>query len=239
MTQDHAENADATLYAQWTAKTKTATVTLPTPTYDGYIFNGWGTSIDATEGITGSYTPGGNVTLYALWQAEKYTITFVNEDGTVLQSSELAYGVTPSYTGQTPTKAATAQYTYTFKGWDKDIVSVTSAATYTATYNAIPVSGAPSFTLPAAVKLIEDSAFEGLPMATVEIPYGCETIGKWAFKDCTNLTQIRIPDSVTCIDTTAFEGCTNVFVYGTDPSAAKTFCDSHSNCTFITEDTIE
>ena len=64
-----------------------------------------------------------------------FKITFVNYDGTVLQSSEVGNGAMPKYTGKTPTKPATAQYTYTFKGWNKTITAVTGAATYKATYN--------------------------------------------------------------------------------------------------------
>lgn len=65
---------------------------------------------------------------------EKYTITFTNEDGTVLQSTEVAYGETPTYNGETPTKESDAEFTYTFAGWDKGIASATEDAAYTATY---------------------------------------------------------------------------------------------------------
>lgn len=106
-------------------------------------------------------------------------------------------------------------------------------------FESAPEFGEPTFSLPSALTEIGESAFEGLPMTIVEIPSGCENIGKWAFKDCTSLTQIRIPSSVAFIDDTAFDGCTNVFIYGAANSAAKTFCDTHTNCTFVAEDTIE
>ena len=66
----------------------------------------------------------------------KYTITFVDEDWTTeLDSQELDYWATPVYAGETPTKEATAEYTYTFNGWTPDIATVTGDATYTATYS--------------------------------------------------------------------------------------------------------
>lgn len=34
---------------------------------DGYIFKGWSTSSTASSGSTGSYTPSGTQTLYAIW----------------------------------------------------------------------------------------------------------------------------------------------------------------------------
>ncbi|MBR1867853.1 MAG: hypothetical protein IJ800_04670, partial [Clostridia bacterium] len=64
-----------------------------------------------------------------------YTVTFKNEDGTVLQSGEVEYGTVPSYSGVAPTKAATAQYTYNYLGWDNAITAVTGNTTYTATYS--------------------------------------------------------------------------------------------------------
>ena len=105
-----------------------AAITAPAdPTREGYTFAGWDKTIPATM-------PAENITITAQWTANQYTIRFVNEDGSELQSSEMAYGETPAYTGETPTKAATAQYTYTFAGWDAEIVPVAGNVTYTATY---------------------------------------------------------------------------------------------------------
>ena len=84
-----------------------------------------------TNGILNSFTDNH---YYYNCDPHAYLILFKNEDGTLLSSCEVNYGEMPEYTGATPTKPATAQYTYTFAGWDKDIVAVTGEATYTATY---------------------------------------------------------------------------------------------------------
>ena len=67
----------------------------------------------------------------------KYVITFANEDGTVLQQTEVEEGSMPEYTGATPSKQATAQYSYTFAGWDKPLTSASAEVTYTATYSSV------------------------------------------------------------------------------------------------------
>ena len=65
-----------------------------------------------------------------------YTITFKNYDGTTLQTLEVEEGVTPAYSGETPVRAADAQYTYTFNGWTPEIVAASADAEYTAEYTA-------------------------------------------------------------------------------------------------------
>lgn len=70
----------------------------------------------------------------------KYTVTFKNADGTELQSSEVDYGATPAYTGETPEKASTLTESYDFTGWTPELTSVTGETTYTATYSTKPVN---------------------------------------------------------------------------------------------------
>lgn len=76
------------------------------------------------------------VSFVVTYTMPSYTIKFVNYDGTVLQSSNVEYGQTPSYSGPTPTRKSTAEYSYAFSCWDKTITAVTGTTTYTARYTA-------------------------------------------------------------------------------------------------------
>ena len=133
---------NTTIYAHWTATTRSYTATfngngggtpspstitktygselgtLPTCSRTGYTFLGWytassgGTKISSTTKITGT------VTYYAQWSINNYTLTYdVNGGNAVSPASKSvqygsAYGTLP-----TPTRASTAQYSYTFAGW--------------------------------------------------------------------------------------------------------------------------
>jgi len=142
-----------TLTANWTPATGTAyTVNHHFPNVAGDDYE---VETDNLTGVTGAQTAAaaktvtgftagtvtqkqiaadGSTVIDIYYTRNQYDITFVNENGDVLQSSEVAYGATPAYTGATPTKAETAEYTYTFKGWTPTIAEVTGDATYTATY---------------------------------------------------------------------------------------------------------
>lgn len=107
-------------------------ITLPTPTRTGYSFVEWkeaetsgdGGEIDLTPGILSlddedaeaaneaTYRVDGAVTLFALWQPNKYTVSFdANGGETVSETKTLGYG---SKYGNLPT---TTREGYTFLGW--------------------------------------------------------------------------------------------------------------------------
>ena len=110
--------------------------TLPTPPADmptkeadaqyTYTFKGWDKTV---ENVTGeaTYNAEFNSTL------RSYKITFKNGEQ-VLKEETVNYGTLPAAPTETPTKEADAQYTYTFKGWDKEIAEVTGEATYNAEF---------------------------------------------------------------------------------------------------------
>ena len=62
-----------------------------------------------------------------------FTITWKNEDGSIIDTTEVNEGAVPTHAD--PTKAADAQYTYTFAGWTPDVVAADSDAAYTATFS--------------------------------------------------------------------------------------------------------
>ncbi len=72
-----------------------------------------------------------------LIQDANFDIHFVNADGTTLLDTTVARGVTPTYTGATPSEAAPADYEYVFMGWDKEISAADKDITYTAVYDTV------------------------------------------------------------------------------------------------------
>ena len=107
------------------------------PTREHYTFGGWYDNENCTGTPVTSIPAGssGDRTLYAKWTIDSYTVTWKNSDGSTLKTEQVNYGETPVYSGATPVKPATAQYTYFFFGWSPKISAVTGDQTYTAQFS--------------------------------------------------------------------------------------------------------
>jgi len=111
------------------------TITAEEKSYTGFTLNEDHADTLASTEFT---VEGGSSALKLYYARNRYTITWMNGDEK-LGSEEYMYGVTPAYTGETPVKAADAQYTYTFTGWTPAITTVDGDKTYTADYSKTPI----------------------------------------------------------------------------------------------------
>lgn len=128
--ESYTPSANITLYAQWgkpctvtynanggscgtaSAKYTGTALTLPTATRDGYWFVGWYKEDGSKVGDAGAtYTPSGEITLYAHWQEKvEYTVTYNANGGTCGTASATYQGT--ALTLPTPTKTGSK-----FLGW--------------------------------------------------------------------------------------------------------------------------
>ena len=90
--------------------------TLSTPTRTGYAFKGWYTTASGNTQITASSTFSGtsNITLYAQWTANSYTLTYDANGGTISSGSKTKTIKYDEEFGTFPTVVRTG---YTFLGW--------------------------------------------------------------------------------------------------------------------------
>ena len=80
--------------------------------------------------------------LYVAATPSTYNITWMNGDLVLEIDENVPHGEIPTYDGLTPTKEATAEFTYTFSGWTPSVEAATGDITYTATFTETPVTAA-------------------------------------------------------------------------------------------------
>lgn len=99
--------------------------TLPTATRTGYTFKGWSTSKTGSVNVTTTTTVTANVTYYAIWQINSFSVTpspyYRNTDGTGNYTSGTSGGTVSgrgsvNY-GSSATVTASAAEGYKFDGW--------------------------------------------------------------------------------------------------------------------------
>ena len=87
-----------------------------------------------TDEEVGYYLTSKPTELFSWDQGDKASYQFVDYDGTVLKSWTVDEWTAPTPPAD-PTREATAQYTYTFAGWNPTVGPITKKTTYTATYS--------------------------------------------------------------------------------------------------------
>ena len=145
---------------KWKDQTLKLSTTKPTRT--GYSFLGWSTSSSATSATYAAganYTANAAATLYAVWKANTYTVSFNANGGTGAPGNQTkTYGVALTLSSTKPTRT-----NYNFKGWG------TSASATTVSY----APGA-SYTTNAAITLY----------AVWELAYVKPRITKYSVERC-------------------------------------------------------
>ncbi len=196
---------------------------LPTTTRDGYDFMGWYTSIGgaASNGLRYTdtvFAENGDITLYAYYLPKTYTIAYdgseetesitygnryklnvpVSNDGTIFvgwYSAINGGGVKlTDDTGKSLSMWNIANNTTIYAFWK-------SALTYTLIKNDTEYSVKKAADINLVTTLSIPSVYDGKPVSEIYTE---------AFKGCTSLITVTIPDSITSIGANAFLSCTNL-----------------------------
>ena len=121
---------------KWHGKTLTLSSTKPTRT--GYSFQGWALTKANADAGTWYYSAGGtcgkdeNLTLYATWKANTYTVKYDANGGTGAPGNQTkTYGVTLKLSTTKPTRT-----NYNFLGWATSKTATTAAYAAGANYTA-------------------------------------------------------------------------------------------------------
>ena len=98
-----------------------------------YTFAGWSTT-DGGEALESLPDATANATYYAVFteSVNQYKVEWIVDGDRT--TNEWAYGATPSYGANDPTKESTNATNFTFKAWNPEVVAVTGFASYTATW---------------------------------------------------------------------------------------------------------
>lgn len=225
-----------------------ATITIPAnPTRTGYAFKAW--YLDADKQIPASNilseTISADITLYADWEINQYTITFETNDGSDVSAITQDYG--------TDIIVSTAKVGHGFSCWylDEELTIIqTTVPAQNATLYAGWYTAGLSFNLiddgysvsqgttsvsdviiprmynnQLVIAISNDGFKEFTSLNNIVIPNSIESIGSRAFLICTNLKTIIIPESVNTIGEWAFSGCSSLTSI-TLPSSVRTVGDN-------------
>ena len=252
---------------------KSGTYYMITPQYDGHIcafviFNS-GKPFYVCKGSTGECLPVGALTLKA--DGNEPTNVSLNDDFTVDDkfTGTVEFDVTGGetyYLFGTGTKLSFGGYTYTYVldhedeiitfadeqvkaicvanwdlGGDGELSKMEAAKVTDLGWGFLrkPITSFDELQYFVGLTSIRDHAFsECTGLTSITIPNSVTTIGTGAFDGCTGLTSITIPNSVTTIGSGAFNGCTGLTSITIPNSVTTIEPIAFSGCTGLTSITI-
>ena len=226
--------ADRSVYAAYTATTRTYTVTwknadnttletdqnVPygttptyngaTPTYQGETSTGWNPAIGPVTGDT-TYT----AIYIPTYQVRFYSGTSSSSQGTLLQTTRVQEGSTAVYSGSTPTNPDGQTY-WEFTGWDKALTNIRAATDFYAQYRD---------TRSPVIQYVEGTIEEYTSNSATTVGYyglamrfklktvttSATSIGSYAFREDSSLMTVELTSSTAAnISANAFYGCTKL-----------------------------
>jgi len=223
--------ADRSVYAAYTATTRTYTVTwknadnttletdqnVPygttptyngtTPTYQGETSTGWNPAVGPITGDT-TYT----AIYIPTYQVRFYSGTSSSSSGTLLQTTRVQEGSAAVYSGTTPTNPSGESY-WEFTGWDKALTNIRAATDFYAQYRDTRspviqyVEGTMTDYVSDTATTVAGSIFR-FHTALTTATTSATSIGSYAFDNTTALTTVDLTStSATTIGEGAFNGC--------------------------------
>ena len=203
-----------------------------------------GPESNAKEYVDGQpLTTTGDIALYAYWTSRKYNVTLNVDGGAELEETIVKVTYNGKYTLPVPSEVGSEREGMKFNGWYsnpngagiqyadnegnslgvyRDSKDVTLYAYWVDIFaytleRDLEVSGAQAYTVSKAPGFALVKKEEVVTIPAYYKGVRVQTVNAGAFKNCTNLTHIRIPNTVSVIETglngeisSAFEGCTNL-----------------------------
>ena len=136
-----------------------AAATPATPTREGYTFTGW-------DGDFTNITA--DLTLKATYKLNSYTVSWLKEDGSLIDKTVVEYGAMPEH--DDAVKAESEDYTYTFTGWIPALAAVSGDANYVATFEAVSKEPETAHTIKYLDKDADELKKEGIVLHLPEAP---------------------------------------------------------------------
>ena len=208
------------------------------PTKEGYEFAGWYSDKSLTKAFNFNSTVKSNLTLYAKWEANKYTVTFVSNGGSSVAKQAVAYGARASKPAD-PTLDDSQ-----FVGWYAD-------AACTEAYDfSLPVKA--NLTLYAKWEartqfyaVLYKDGLLSLQDGSDEDPSRDELLGKWKWDGSSRpwydkrayVKAVVVRDQITVFDgSSLFSGlsnCRNIVLGKLDVSQARSLSYMFSGCSSL------